>query len=84
MAVNGRELNAAEVAYAAINHVEKVQFILHIKEIPTNEGRSEPRAAARSRAQLSVPHLSVVHDSRTRSPIRCGFWCLVLRFQTGL
>jgi intraflagellar transport protein 80 len=39
MAINGRELNAAEVAYAAINAVEKVQFVLHIKEIPTNEGR---------------------------------------------
>ena len=34
MAINSRELNAAEVAYAAINHVEKVQFILHIKVTP--------------------------------------------------
>eukprot|EP00698_Gefionella_okellyi_P003713 TRINITY_DN13461_c0_g1_i1.p1 TRINITY_DN13461_c0_g1~~TRINITY_DN13461_c0_g1_i1.p1 ORF type:complete len:760 (-),score=156.24 TRINITY_DN13461_c0_g1_i1:43-2322(-) len=40
MAVNGRELNAAEVAYAAIREVDKVQFITHVKEIPTEEGRN--------------------------------------------
>ena len=55
MAVNGRELNAAEVAYAAINHVEKVQFILHIKEIPTNEGRSALAPPA-IRTAFSVMH----------------------------
>ena len=35
------------MAYAAIDHVEKVQFILHIKEIPTNEGRNAELALFR-------------------------------------
>jgi intraflagellar transport protein 80 len=35
------------VAYAAIDQVEKVQFILHIKEIPTNEGRNAELALFR-------------------------------------
>ena len=47
MSIYGRELNAAEVAYAAIDQVEKVQFILHIKEIPTNEGRNAELALFR-------------------------------------
>merc|ERR1711988_629408 len=47
LAVNGRELNASEVAYAAIDEVDKVQFILHIKEIPTNEGRNAELALFR-------------------------------------
>ena len=49
MAINGKELNAAEVAYAAIDEVDKVQFILHIKEIPTSEGRNAEIALFRRR-----------------------------------
>mmetsp|Transcript_43977 Transcript_43977/g.71548 ORF Transcript_43977/g.71548 Transcript_43977/m.71548 type:complete len:763 (+) Transcript_43977:114-2402(+) len=40
MAMNAKELNTAEVAYAAIDEVDKVQYVLHIKEIPTVEGRN--------------------------------------------
>ena len=40
MSLHAHELNTAEVALAAINEVDKLQFILHVKEIPTVEGRS--------------------------------------------
>jgi intraflagellar transport protein 80 len=40
MAIDGNELNTAEVAFAAIEEVDKLQFIAHIKEIPTVEGRN--------------------------------------------
>ncbi len=40
MAIDGNELNTAEVAFAAIEEVDKLQFIAHIKEIPSIEGRN--------------------------------------------
>lgn len=40
MAINGRELNTAEAAYAAIKELDKVHYISHVKNIPTEEGRS--------------------------------------------
>jgi intraflagellar transport protein 80 len=40
MAIDGNELNTAELAFAAIEEVDKLQFIAHIKEIPTPEGRN--------------------------------------------
>jgi intraflagellar transport protein 80 len=40
MAVYGQDLNTAEVAYAAIDEAQKVQFICQIKGIPTSEGRA--------------------------------------------
>jgi len=40
MAINARDLNTAEIAYAAIEEVDKLQYILHIKNVPTEEGRS--------------------------------------------
>eukprot|EP00744_Colponema_vietnamica_P004654 GILI01006912.1.p1 GENE.GILI01006912.1~~GILI01006912.1.p1 ORF type:complete len:758 (-),score=200.90 GILI01006912.1:92-2365(-) len=40
MAIHGRELNTAEIALAAIEEVDKVQFINHIKRIPTEQGRN--------------------------------------------
>lgn len=39
MATAYKELNTAEVAYAAINEVDKVQYIHYIKEIPIKEAR---------------------------------------------
>ena len=39
MAVAGKELHTAEVAYAAIEHVDKLLFMCHIKELPTVEAR---------------------------------------------
>lgn len=39
MATAYKELNTAEVAYAAINEVDKVQYIHYIKEIPLKEAR---------------------------------------------
>jgi len=44
MAVAQKELNAAEIAYAAIDEVDKVQYIAHIKSIPTVEGRNAQMA----------------------------------------
>eukprot|EP00741_Cyanophora_paradoxa_P010393 tig00020531_g10051.t1 len=40
MALNGRELGTAEMAYAAIEHVDKVQYVLHVQEIPSVEGQN--------------------------------------------
>ncbi|KAJ3106160.1 Intraflagellar transport protein 80 [Phlyctochytrium planicorne] len=47
MAVAGQDLNTAELAYAAIDEVQKVQYICHIRDIPTSEGRSAELALLR-------------------------------------
>eukprot|EP00794_Sanderia_malayensis_P011126 gene11126-12297_t len=39
MAAYGKELSTAEIAYAAIEEADKVQYINHMKEIPSKEGR---------------------------------------------
>ena len=39
MAVANKDLNTAEIAYAAVEEVEKVQFVQAIRKIPTEEGR---------------------------------------------
>ena len=39
MAVAGKELHTAEVAYAAISQVDKLLYMCHIKELPTREAR---------------------------------------------
>lgn len=44
MASYGKELNTAEIAYAAIDEADKVQYINYIKEIPTKEGRNAAMA----------------------------------------
>eukprot|EP00026_Physarum_polycephalum_P003964 Phypoly_transcript_03981.p1 GENE.Phypoly_transcript_03981~~Phypoly_transcript_03981.p1 ORF type:complete len:761 (+),score=98.06 Phypoly_transcript_03981:1-2283(+) len=40
MAMNNKELNTAEVAFAAIEEVDRLQYITHIREIPSPEGQS--------------------------------------------
>ncbi|KAI8818239.1 WD40-repeat-containing domain protein [Fimicolochytrium jonesii] len=49
MAVNGQDLNTAEVAYAAIDEVSKVRYIVYIRDIPTAEGRAAELALLRRR-----------------------------------
>ncbi|XP_002738919.2 intraflagellar transport protein 80 homolog [Saccoglossus kowalevskii] len=44
MAAYAKELNTAEIAYAAIDEADKVEFIIHIKEIPSKEARSAEMA----------------------------------------
>ena len=39
MAIAGKELHTAEVAYAAIEQVDKLLYMCHIKELPTIEAR---------------------------------------------
>jgi intraflagellar transport protein 80 len=46
-AVFGEELNTAEVAYAAINEIHKVQFICSVKSVPSSEGRAAELALLR-------------------------------------
>jgi intraflagellar transport protein 80 len=41
------ELNTAEVAYAALDDVAKVQFICHVRDIPSQEGRQAELALFR-------------------------------------
>ncbi len=47
MAVHGQELNTAELAYAEIDEVQKVQYMCYIKEIPSPEGRAAELALLR-------------------------------------
>jgi intraflagellar transport protein 80 len=47
MAVYGQDLNTAEVAYAAIDEIHKVQFICQVKAIPSSEGRAAELALLR-------------------------------------
>jgi intraflagellar transport protein 80 len=50
MAINGRQLDAAETALAAINEVAKLHFILYIKDkIPSEEGRNAELAVYQRR-----------------------------------
>ncbi|XP_046852298.1 intraflagellar transport protein 80 homolog [Xenia sp. Carnegie-2017] len=44
MAAYGKELETAEIAYAAIDEADKVQYINHVKEIPSKEGRNAAMA----------------------------------------
>ncbi|ESP00252.1 hypothetical protein LOTGIDRAFT_225973 [Lottia gigantea] len=44
MASYAKDLNTAEVAYAAIKEVNKVQFIMNIKDIPIKEARNAEMA----------------------------------------
>jgi hypothetical protein len=47
MALQGRHLDTAEIALAALNEVDKLEFILHVKKIPSEEGRSAELAVYR-------------------------------------
>ena len=40
MAITTKELHTAEVAYAALDEIDKVQWINYVKAVPTEEGRS--------------------------------------------
>jgi len=51
MALNGQELATAEVAFAAIDEVDKLQYILYIKDIPSSEGRAAELALFRRRPE---------------------------------
>ena len=49
MALAEKELSTAEVAFAAIDEVHKLQYVLQIKDIPTVEGRNAELALWRRR-----------------------------------
>lgn len=51
MAIEAKDLNTAEVAYAAVEEVDKLQFVLNIKQIPTEEGRSAELCLFRRRPE---------------------------------
>mmetsp|Transcript_10377 Transcript_10377/g.19632 ORF Transcript_10377/g.19632 Transcript_10377/m.19632 type:complete len:756 (+) Transcript_10377:193-2460(+) len=51
MAIHHKDLNTAEVAFAAINEMDKLQFVIHIKSIPTEEGRAAELALFRRRPE---------------------------------
>jgi intraflagellar transport protein 80 len=54
MAVCGKELHTAEVAYAAIDQVDKLLYMCHIKELPTVEAREADLLLFRRRAAEAV------------------------------
>lgn len=47
MAMAAKELNTAETAFAAIDEVDKTQFVRKVKQIPTEEGRNAELAVYR-------------------------------------
>jgi intraflagellar transport protein 80 len=51
MALHARELNTAEISLAAIDEVDKVQFINYVKTIPSEQGRSAELALFCKRPQ---------------------------------
>mmetsp|Transcript_12103 Transcript_12103/g.27941 ORF Transcript_12103/g.27941 Transcript_12103/m.27941 type:complete len:770 (-) Transcript_12103:166-2475(-) len=51
MSIAEKELNTAEVAFAAIDEVDKLRYVLYIKEIPTVEGRNAELALWRRRPE---------------------------------
>ena len=54
MAVNNRQLDTAEIAYAAIQEVDRLQYIKHIREIPSEEGRNAAIALFRRQPEEAV------------------------------
>ncbi|GBG65480.1 hypothetical protein CBR_g51075 [Chara braunii] len=40
IAINAKQLDAAEAAFAAIDEIDRLQFVIHIKDIPSEEGRN--------------------------------------------
>ena len=49
MSLHRRELNAAEVSLAAIEEVDKLHYVMHVKDLPTLESRNAAMAAFRKR-----------------------------------
>jgi len=47
MAIQGRQLDTAEVALAALGEVDKLEYVLYMKKIPSEEGRSAELALYR-------------------------------------
>lgn len=48
MAVDSKELNTAEMAYAALNEVDKVHYMLHVKDLPSEDARQAELADRKS------------------------------------
>uniref|UniRef100_A0A7S0WTZ1 Intraflagellar transport protein 80 homolog n=1 Tax=Chlamydomonas leiostraca TaxID=1034604 RepID=A0A7S0WTZ1_9CHLO len=48
-AMAAKELNTAEVAFAAIDEVDKLHFVLKVKQVPSEEGRNAELALYRRR-----------------------------------
>ncbi|KAJ3288085.1 Intraflagellar transport protein 80 [Borealophlyctis nickersoniae] len=64
MAIYGQDLNTAEVAYAAIDEIQKVQYVCHIRDIPTPEGRAAELALLRQQpkeAENILLHANMVY-----------------------
>eukprot|EP00798_Chlamydomonas_sp_ICE-L_P008266 gene8266-1535_t len=51
MAMDAKDLNTAEYAFAAIDEVDKLRFVLKVKQIPTEEGRNAELALYRHRPE---------------------------------
>ncbi|KAI9009520.1 WD40-repeat-containing domain protein [Gaertneriomyces semiglobifer] len=51
MAVHGQDLNTAEVAYAAIDEIAKVEYITYIRDMPSMEAQAAELALLRRQPQ---------------------------------
>lgn len=53
MAIDANELNTAESAFAAISEIDRLQFVLHLKDIPTSEGRNAELALYKRQPEVA-------------------------------
>lgn len=77
MALDESELNTAETAFAAILEIDRLHFVLHLKDIPSVEGRNaelalykhQPDVAERTLVQVITHQWKrvVQHLGATRS-----------------
>ncbi len=77
MAMAAKELSTAEVAFAAIDDVDKLHFVLKVKQIPTEEGRNAELALYRRRPDEAEAILIQVRrravSARATWHCRCAF-----------
>jgi len=76
MAINAGELNTAEVAYSALDEVDKLQYVLYIKDIPTEEGRAAELALFRRQPALAERILlqAGLHYRAIAQAVACFQW----------
>ena len=59
-----KDLNTAELSFAAIDDMDKLQYIQHIKQIPSEEGRAAELALFRRRPEEAEAILLQVRASQ--------------------
>lgn len=84
MAIRSGELNTAEVSFAALQEVDKLQYIIKIKKIPTVEGRNAELALYMRRpdeAESILLQAGLIYRA-IKMHIRLYFWNRALELAT--